>query len=203
MLLTANRTTGGLSEHQDPVRRHRHQDLPDSAGYTVRSGPRRGSVTPRGEVGRGGVVDAMPGLQSPVPERDGEMRLAHAGREPDRLQQVLKAASFRRWAGELLLVVTLPDGSPGTVRADDTGVFGDADCVPSAGVVLDAAGLRELRGLVSVIGRSASAAGHAGVVRGGMSAASSGGEGLPPRRGGRAVVGAARQARAHVGSPHS
>jgi hypothetical protein len=70
--------------------------------------------------------------------------------------QVLKAASFKRWAGELLLVVTLPDGSPGTVPADDTGVFGDTGRVPSAGVVLDAAGLRELRRLVSVIGRSES-----------------------------------------------
>jgi hypothetical protein len=70
--------------------------------------------------------------------------------------QVLKAASFKRWAGELLLVVMLPDGSPGTVRAEDTGVFGDAGRVPLAGVVLDAAGLRELRRLVSVMGRSES-----------------------------------------------
>jgi hypothetical protein len=98
--------------------------------------------------------------------------------------RVLKAASFRRWVGELLLVVTLPDGSPGTVRADDTDVFGDAGCVPSAGVVLDACGLRELRRLVGVIGRTASAAGRAGVVVGGMSAAASGGgDARPPRRG--------------------
>ena len=70
--------------------------------------------------------------------------------------RVLAAASFKRWAGELLLVVTLPDGSPGTVRADDTGVFGEAAAAErvaaqGAGVVLDAAGLRELHRLVTVI----------------------------------------------------
>ena len=71
--------------------------------------------------------------------------------------RVLAAASFKRWAGELLLVVTLPDGSPGTVRADDTGVFGEAAAAErvaaqGAGVVLDAAGLRELHRLVTAIG---------------------------------------------------
>ena len=66
--------------------------------------------------------------------------------------RVLPAASFKRWAGELLLVVRLPDGSPGTVRADDTGVFGEVASPVSAGVVLDAAGLRELYRLVLAIG---------------------------------------------------
>jgi hypothetical protein len=47
----------------------------------------------------------------------------------------------------LLLVVVLPDGSPGTIRADATDVFGVAG-LQSAVSVLDAAGLRELYRLV-------------------------------------------------------
>jgi hypothetical protein len=44
------------------------------------------------------------------------------------------------------LVVELPDGSPGTIRADATDVFGAGE-VQSAVSVLDAAGLRELHRL--------------------------------------------------------
>ena len=69
--------------------------------------------------------------------------------------RLLEAASFKRWNGELLLVVTLPDGSPGTVRACDTGVFGVPVEAGGAGVVLDAAGIRELARLVSVVRCSA------------------------------------------------
>ena len=36
---------------------------------------------------------------------------------------VLPASAFKRWNGVLLLVVELPDGSPGTVRADVTDVL--------------------------------------------------------------------------------
>lgn len=39
--------------------------------------------------------------------------------------RLLWASSFKRLGGVLHLVVTLPDGSPGTIRADATGVFGD------------------------------------------------------------------------------
>jgi hypothetical protein len=56
---------------------------------------------------------------------------------------LLAARSFKRWNGVLLLVVDLPDGSPGTIRADATDALGDcgqADAVS----VLNAAGLREL-----------------------------------------------------------
>jgi hypothetical protein len=60
--------------------------------------------------------------------------------------RVLAARSFKRWNGVLLLVVELPDGSPGTIRADATDVFGG--CGPQSSVsVLDAAGLRELHRL--------------------------------------------------------
>ena len=68
--------------------------------------------------------------------------------------RLLEAMSFKRWRGELLLVVTLPDGSPGTVRAGDTSVFGDDDVPREVGVVLDAAGIRELRRLVLVLRRA-------------------------------------------------
>ena len=61
--------------------------------------------------------------------------------------RLLPARSFKRWNGVLLLVVDLPDGSPGTIRADATDVFGvgGRQCEVS---VLDAAGLRELHRLV-------------------------------------------------------
>jgi hypothetical protein len=38
----------------------------------------------------------------------------------------LVCSGFKRWNGVLLLVVELPDGSPGTVRADATNVFGQS-----------------------------------------------------------------------------
>jgi hypothetical protein len=61
--------------------------------------------------------------------------------------RLLAARSFKRWNGVLLLVVELPDGSPGTIRADATDVFGVGG-LQSAVSVLDAAGLRELHRLV-------------------------------------------------------
>jgi hypothetical protein len=96
------------------------------------------------------------------------VRLAGSPSEGDRLQQLravlpcdvrvvagthplfgrlLAARSFKRWNGVLLLVVDLPDGSPGTIRADATDVFGVGG-PEGAAAVLDAAGLRELHRLV-------------------------------------------------------
>ena len=61
--------------------------------------------------------------------------------------RVLAARSFKRWNGVLMLVVDLPDGSPGTIRVDATDVFGVGG--PQGVVsVLDEGGLRELRRLV-------------------------------------------------------
>jgi hypothetical protein len=60
--------------------------------------------------------------------------------------RLLAARSFKRWNGALLLVVELPDGSPGTIRADATDVFGIGG-VEAAVSVLNAPGLRELHGL--------------------------------------------------------
>src|SRR6201999_4622869 len=79
-----------------------------------------------------------------------------AGRESDRLQhlravlpcevrvtgeahplfgRLVRAASFKRWNGVLLLVIELPDGSPGTIRADTTDVLGAAEAGgPPAGL---------------------------------------------------------------------
>jgi hypothetical protein len=73
---------------------------------------------------------------------------------------VLAASAFKRWQGELLLVVTLPDGSKGTVPAAATDVLGD----PPAAViesVLSAEGVRRLRVVVEGLGAAAGSPGRA------------------------------------------
>jgi len=67
--------------------------------------------------------------------------------------RLLAARSFKRWNGVLLLVIDLPDGSPGTIRCDVTDVLGVAE--PSPRSVLDAAGLRSLHRLVGQLGARA------------------------------------------------
>ena len=58
----------------------------------------------------------------------------------------LTAYAFRHVDGVLHLKVRLPEGRPGLIRADATDVHGDGEERP--GLVLDVAGLRELRVLV-------------------------------------------------------
>jgi hypothetical protein len=60
------------------------------------------------------------------------------------------ALSFQRRNGVLMLVVTLPDGSRGTIAAAATGVFGES-VVRAAPTVLSADGLRHLHGLVMAL----------------------------------------------------
>lgn len=101
----------------------------------------------------------------------GHERLADADRDGNRLQQLrailptevrvtkethplfgrlLEATTFNRWRGVIHLVVTLPDGSSGTIAADATNVFGEE--VSSAGAtVLTTEGFRHLRTLVNAL----------------------------------------------------
>ena len=65
--------------------------------------------------------------------------------------RLVAARSFKRLNGVLLLVIELPDGSPGTIAAAATDVLGPADPGGSA-AVLDAAGLRRLRTLAVALG---------------------------------------------------
>ncbi|MFN2485436.1 MAG: hypothetical protein ABR609_02295 [Acidimicrobiia bacterium] len=58
--------------------------------------------------------------------------------------KVLEAVSFKRVAGVMYLVVVLPDGTPGTIRGDATGVFGAPE-VDGTSTVLTVAGIRRLR----------------------------------------------------------
>ena len=51
-----------------------------------------------------------------------------------------------------MLVVELPDGSPGTIAAAATDVLGAGGAAGGPAVVLDAAGLRRLRALVLALG---------------------------------------------------
>jgi hypothetical protein len=121
------------------------------------------------EVRGGEVVHLVPGGDGGVAEPDQGVTLAGTRSEGDRLQQLravlpcdvrvvaethplfgrlLAARSFKRWSGVLMLVVELPDGSPGTIRADATDVFGGSVAEGAVAVlVLDAAGLRELHRL--------------------------------------------------------
>ena len=118
--------------------------------------------------GGGGEQDAVAGLAGADAEPDGQVGLAGAGSDGDRLQHlrsvlpcevrvtalthplfgsVLEASGFKRWNGVLLLVVGLPDGSPGTIRADATDVFATPP-VEASPLVLDGDGMRRLHGLV-------------------------------------------------------
>ena len=72
--------------------------------------------------------------------------------------ELLAASGFKRWNGVLLLVVVLPDGSPGTIRADATEVFASEPVEPSR-MVLDGDGIQGLRALVVALARPRSAAG--------------------------------------------
>ena len=64
--------------------------------------------------------------------------------------RLVAARSFKRLNGVLLLVIELPDGSPGTIPADATDVLGAAEAGgPPA--VLDAGGWRRLRELVMAL----------------------------------------------------
>ena len=80
--------------------------------------------------------------------------------------QRLKASRFSRRGGALNLVVELPDGAPGMIRADATDVLGTVNAEGLA-VVMDADGLRHLRDLVRALGRKTAgvAGGTAGAGR--------------------------------------
>jgi hypothetical protein len=62
--------------------------------------------------------------------------------------RLVAARSFKRLNSELLLVIELPDGSPGTIAAAATDVLASAE-PGGPPVVLDAAGWRRLRELVA------------------------------------------------------
>jgi hypothetical protein len=66
--------------------------------------------------------------------------------------ELLACSGFRRWNGVLLLVVELPDGSPGTIRADATDIFATAPMTPTE-LVLDGEGIQALHGLVVALQR--------------------------------------------------
>ena len=102
----------------------------------------------------------------------GEVGLARAWRDRDTLQHLrrvlpgevrvtspvhplfgraLVATGFKRWDGELLLVVVLPDGSPGTIPAEATDVLGSSSA-PAVVSVLSVEGVRQLRTLLDAHG---------------------------------------------------
>ena len=173
--------------------------------YLVRgSSPGAGSdrcarADPRLRLLRGeplaGHTDGMAVLTS------AKMGLLPGARDSDRLQQLravlpcqvrvtsrthplsgrlVAARSFKRLNGELLLlVIELPDGSPGTIPADATDVLGPAEA-GGPPVVLDAGGWRRLAGAGGVAGR----AGRGGPVMAGRAeTAACGGCGLSRARG--------------------
>jgi hypothetical protein len=108
-------------------------------------------------------------------EPDRKVTLARSGRDSDRLQQIraalpaevrvtavkhplfgrlLQANGFKRWSGELLLVVVLPDGSPGTVPAGATDILGGPSVEPGS-TTLSVEGLRRLHELAATRSRPA------------------------------------------------
>ena len=99
------------------------------------------------------------------------MGLAAPGRDSDRLQHIrrllpceirvtstrhplfgslLEATGFKRWRGHLMLVVLLPDGSPGTIPVDVTDLLG-VTAAQGPASVLTVEGVRTLRALVGAL----------------------------------------------------
>jgi hypothetical protein len=120
-------------------------------------------------VGGGGEQDPLPGVAGGDAEGDRHVGFPGAGSDSDRLQHlravlpcevrvtaathplfglVVAAHQFRRADSVLFLVVTLPDGSPGMVRADATDVLGGPAVEPGV-TVLDGDGVWALRALVA------------------------------------------------------
>jgi hypothetical protein len=118
----------------------------DEFGCAVVADPMAGGVGRgrRSGVARFGRGAAVAGVDRGRPQRQQQMAFAPAGSDGERLQhlrsvlpcrvrvtawthplfgELLACSGFRRWNGALLLVVNLPDGSPGTIRADATDVF--------------------------------------------------------------------------------
>jgi hypothetical protein len=60
----------------------------------------------------------------------------------------LAARTFKRLRGELLLVVVLPDGSPGTISVEATDVLGEPVSLKWAEGTLSVEGVRHLRALL-------------------------------------------------------
>ncbi len=65
--------------------------------------------------------------------------------------QALAASGFKRWEKNLLLVVALPDGSPGTIPAEATDILGTRP-VETMTSVLSVEGVRHLRRLLDTLG---------------------------------------------------
>ena len=121
------------------------------------------------ELGGGEVAHPPSRFDSRMAEGDEDVALAGSGREGDRLQhlrrllpcevqvtstahplfgRLIPATGFKRRNGVLFLVVTLPDGSPGTIPADATSVSGEP-ATESPGSVLSVEGVRRLQSLIS------------------------------------------------------
>jgi hypothetical protein len=64
--------------------------------------------------------------------------------------RLLQANGFKRWSGELLLMVVLPDGSPGTVPAAATDIL-DGPSVELGSTTLSVEGLRRLHELAATL----------------------------------------------------
>lgn len=64
--------------------------------------------------------------------------------------RLLAASGFTRRGGVVFLLVTLPDGSPGTLPADATGILNGASQRPGT-AVLSADGLLRLHELVTAL----------------------------------------------------
>ncbi len=144
----------------------RTEDLLDHLADGVVCEP---SIQRLDKLGRGEVAHPLSRFDGGMAEGDEDVALAGAGRDSDRLQQirqllpcdvrvtstkhplfgtVLLARGFKRWKGELMLVVVLPDGSPGTLSVAATDLFGTERATELQTLVLSVDGVRRLQVLV-------------------------------------------------------
>ncbi len=162
---------GGIQRLEREVIKDQQLDAGEAAHLGVQAVAEPGGLEPLEQLRGAGHVHGAPAADGDVAERAGQVCFSGADRDGDRLQhlravlpcevrvtsaahplggRLVAARSFKRLNGVLLLVIELPDGSPGTIPAAATDVLGSGEADGPA-VVLDAVGWRELRALVSAL----------------------------------------------------
>lgn len=130
---------GGVKRSEGEVVDDQQLDGVEAPHLGVEGAVQPGGTEPGEQFVGAGVDHGVSAADRDLAERGGQVGLADSDSDGERLQhlrsvlpcelrvtaaahplfgRLLPCSGFRRWNGVLLLVVELPDGSPGTVRAE-------------------------------------------------------------------------------------